>query len=119
MEAHFEKLRIAEALLARDHAIHRMESICTSLRQRESTITRLEQDKAELEAKVAAYTQTPGGDEKPGYIKEIERLHATNKELHAKIRKMRQEQEEAEETRASKENSTKVKLHVDYWSSTS
>lgn len=99
-------MRLVEALTARDHAVYRMEGICSSLHQKESTITRLLQEKAELEAKLAAYAPAADGEsEKPSYVKEIERLHALNKDLKSEIEALKRRQEA---DAASKENDAKV-----------
>jgi hypothetical protein len=51
-----EKLRVTEALLARDQAIYQMESVCASSRKKDATIAALKQEKENLEAKLASRT---------------------------------------------------------------
>ena len=99
-----EKLVIVEALLARDHAIYRLESICSALREKETTITRLEQENSELDAKLTAYTSE--NNEKPSHVQEMERLYALNKELQSEIDALKQTRELEVDT--DKENIPKV-----------
>ncbi len=94
LEVHLEKMRLAEALAARDHAVHCMENICSSLRKKESTIAHLQQEKADLEIKLAAYSlvSAPNADvdETAGTVKELQRL---NKELEAEVEALRRAHE--------------------------
>ncbi len=87
-------MRMVEALLARDHAVYRLESICASLREKEVIISRLQHEKAELELNLAmkgCATSEVGGpalilaDDKMLHEKEIKRLQEVNKELKANI----------------------------------
>ena len=47
-------MRAAEALLARDYAVHQMENAVASLNSKECTIAQLQAEKATLEAKLAS-----------------------------------------------------------------
>ncbi|PSR70881.1 hypothetical protein PHLCEN_2v13243 [Hermanssonia centrifuga] len=87
-------MRMVEALLARDHAVYRLESICASLREKEAIISRLQHEKAELELNLAmkgCATSEVGdptfilAEEKTRHEKEIERLQEVNKELKANV----------------------------------
>ena len=46
-------MRAAEALAARDYAVHQMDNATASLRSKECTITQLQAEKASLEAQLA------------------------------------------------------------------
>ncbi|KAI0085939.1 hypothetical protein BDY19DRAFT_386390 [Irpex rosettiformis] len=48
-----ERLRVSEALTARDNAVRQLEALCTSNRSKDSVITKLQQEKANLEEKLA------------------------------------------------------------------
>ncbi|KAJ3556870.1 hypothetical protein NM688_g1785 [Phlebia brevispora] len=104
LEVHLERMRLAEALAARDHAVHCMESICSSLRRKESIITRLQHENTELETRLAAHIPPSGDSERPGRVEEIERLRALNQELQVKIEALRHKQDCA----TGKENDQKV-----------
>lgn len=60
IEVRLDRLRISEALKARDHAVYKMEELCASNRVKESMISKLQQDKTELEVKLNASQKTPG-----------------------------------------------------------
>ncbi|KAI0344975.1 hypothetical protein BDW22DRAFT_983491 [Trametopsis cervina] len=61
LETRLNRLRISEALMARDHAVHQMEALCASNRSKESTISQLQHEKMELEVKLASSEkQVPG-----------------------------------------------------------
>lgn len=111
LEVHLEKMRLAEALAARDHAVHCMENICSSLRKKESTIAHLQQEKADLEIKLAAYSlvSAPNADvdETAGTVKELQRLGALNKELEAEVEALRRAHEA---NVAGKENGYAVRI---------
>ncbi|KAF7791051.1 hypothetical protein EIP86_002011 [Pleurotus ostreatoroseus] len=85
LEVHLEKMRLAEALAARDHAVRCMETICSSLRKKEDTIGRLQQDKADLEAKLTAYRPTDATNEPDARMEEMKRLEVVNRELKAEL----------------------------------
>ncbi len=54
LESALERLRMTEALTARDNAVRQMEALCASNRSKDSAITKLEQEKAELNEKLAS-----------------------------------------------------------------
>ncbi|KAI0689839.1 hypothetical protein BC835DRAFT_1418232 [Cytidiella melzeri] len=59
LETRLDKLRIAEALTARDHAVHQMEALCASNRSKDTVIGKLQREKAELEVKLAGISAKP------------------------------------------------------------
>ena len=93
------KLRIVEALLARDHAVYRLDSVFASLHQRDTRIVELENEKRELEARVGAYSLTAdttvtgedGGDDETrrdqsaAQEREIDRLCELTRQLRGEV----------------------------------
>lgn len=84
LESRLNKLRIAEALKARDHAVQQMEVLCASNRSKESTIAKLQRQNTELQTKLVESTAKT-----PGIIK-VE-LGTANSELEQECRKLEQE----------------------------
>ena len=75
------KLRIVEALLARDHAVYRLDSVFASLHQRDTRIVELENEKRELEARVGAYSLTADTTVTDDHETRIERSAAQEREI--------------------------------------
>lgn len=85
-EARLEKLKVTEALMARDYAVQQMETLAASNRSRGSAISQLRQEKADLEAKLAAM---PARSNTPGIIKIS--LEKENQDESEELKKLRTE----------------------------
>ncbi|EKM56118.1 uncharacterized protein PHACADRAFT_174292 [Phanerochaete carnosa HHB-10118-sp] len=81
--SYLDQLRVTEALLARDHAVYQMESVCASNRTKEAVIVQLRHEKENLEAKLASEMIPAESDTER--CKEIEMLRKSNTELTAKL----------------------------------
>lgn len=92
-------LRITEALVARDHAVQKMEILCASNRSKESVISRLKQEKAYLEKRLASSANVPGilkvdlRQDTEGVQQECRKLEEENRILKAKLESMFQRSE--------------------------
>lgn len=81
-EPYLEQMRVTEALLARDHAIHTLENVCASNRAKEAVLVRLRAEKENLEARLAGAAPAETNHE---CCKDAEGLRKVNEELAAKV----------------------------------
>lgn len=85
--------------MARDHAVHQMESLCASNRSKESVIAKLQREKAELEHKLASTAKIPGiikvdlGNNKQDIEQECRKLEQENNMLKVKLESFLQQRE--------------------------
>lgn len=101
LDAHLDKLRIVDALTARDVAVHRLASACASVRAKESTIARLEREKDELKMSVDVLEKTTlsGGssdvftEQRGRLLDRIALLETTNRALRGEVEVLRAKQE--------------------------
>ena len=106
-DAYIDKLRIAEALKARDAAVERLESVCASVRIKQIRIENLEKERDRLkeeldgmlsagkhnEGKSKAGEETKKGDvwskQREKFLDEIKELEAHNEKLKSEIEMLR------------------------------
>ena len=79
-------MRVNEALLARDDAVYRMENVCASNRAKDATITRLRQEKENLEVQLAF--ERASTDTVKNNSNEIKTQNEPNAEIVAKLESM-------------------------------
>ncbi|KAH8100307.1 mitochondrial ribosomal subunit S27-domain-containing protein [Cristinia sonorae] len=103
LEIHLDKLRIVDALTARDVAVHRLQSACASVRVKEATIQKLEREKEEMKMNLDLLERGGLGRNKDGaevfaeqrgkLLDRISFLEATNRGLRGEVEALKAKQE--------------------------
>ena len=103
LESALERLRIAEALTARDNAVRQFEALCACNRSKDSAIAKLQREKVTLEEKLAKVTDAPDlvpasepseGSDREAVEDQFRKLKQENIDLQSKVDLLVQQYEE-------------------------